>query len=233
MEKFLKQLREKMFVRKIRVTTLVSAAVALLICIEAFSIFCPKEHSIKASRILVARRDLMEASPLRFVDLAFEHLPTDKIPSGALTDQDLQLVKGAILERSLKAGQVLTLEEIRLSPRVAGLSSTIPAGHRAYLLFSEQAKHLKYGDRVDVAVIAQGPEQAPLILLERALVMDSDTDTQNNEVLLALTQEEINVLEENKRSGTLTVLLRNPTDLTREGRSKRRKKVKGIEVWAD
>jgi len=194
------------------VTTAV--VVGLIVCFEARVLLRSSKASIKDPRFLMVRRALDQGHAIHFMDLTLVRRSrlTGEIPAGALTDQDLPILKGAILKEPRSQGEILTLGGVQLSPAIAGLGSSVPKGKRAYLLDVPNSVQVRIGDKVDVFLSPDNPWELPMALVEETLVLQVAYREDVGQVIVALSSAEIRILEKARQKGKLTLVLRNPED---------------------
>lgn len=182
-------------------------------------------------RIAVANADIelggrISAEMIRMVDW-----PSDSVPQGAFIDPNP--LNGRVVLVSLQRGEPLT--EARLAPvgSKGGLSAVVPEGRRAMTVRVNDvvgvAGFALPGTYVDVMVNTQaeggqrGGERdrsISKIVLERILVLavaqEADRDSTKpkvvNAVTLEVTPRDAEVLDLARSVGTLSLVLRNPSD---------------------
>lgn len=181
-------------------------------------------------RIAVAAVDIPLGSRVGREMLRLADWPRDSVPTGAF--QDLAALEGRVVTAAVQRGEPLT--EPRLAPvgARAGLSAVVPEGKRAMTVRVNDvvgvAGFALPGTWVDVLVNTQeeggrrgdGDRSISKIVLERILVLavaqEADRDATRpkvvNAVTLELTPEQAEKLDLARSVGTLSLVLRNPTD---------------------
>jgi hypothetical protein len=215
---------------------LVVLGVSVGIFFEVNSFFSKPEISLSEPRYLAARRDLPEGFPVNFLD--FTAVPRSRLkvslPKGALTDQDLHLLKGAVFRTSVSEGALLTLDQLQLSPRWIGLGGVVPQGLRAYPLRPLNSLPVGQGDKIDILLVS-GPDPGSS-LVEGALVLQAGFRDPDFEVIVALSTDDIALLEKAQQRGKLSIALRNPQEApaSRRNLKQRSRKAKSnIEIWSE
>lgn len=177
-------------------------------------------------RYLVAVRDLPAAHPVAMLDYSLTHKGT----SGALTDQDWPLLKGARLKIPLQRGEVLTPAHVEGG---SGLVDRLSPGARAYPVVAEGASSLRSGDRIDLLYRGERSDNLPGLVAQNLLVLR--VNREDSELWVAARSSEIELLEMARQRGTLAVALRRPDEAIvappRRGRSRRM--ARRIDVWAE
>ncbi|MCB0406105.1 MAG: hypothetical protein KDD51_15095 [Bdellovibrionales bacterium] len=192
-------------------------------------LFPPLETPI---RYLVARYDLAEGHLLQLSDFKLATGIRDE--HGAISDQELHLIKGARLRAQLSANRVLRQAHLLLSASVTGLARSVPRGYRAYQIMLSERIFVGAGDFVDV-VSAPADFLPPEIVAESLEVLQVRTGREMSVLVVAVHRNEIGKLEMAQQRGKLSIALRNPQDHIRvaEQRHKKRKPRPTIEVLAE
>lgn len=212
METFLKSM-SALGTRQRSLTLVIGGLVGLVVCLEARSFFSARAQGIRDPRYLVARRELSAGQAVHFLDFTFSH--QQNVAKGALSDQDLPLLRGATLNRTVKEGEILCIDALQRPFDSTALGASIPRGLRAYPIRPSNSLSVRRGDRVDVLLEPESPSEMPFALLEGPLVLQVDVDADSRgseEVVLALSSDDIQLLEKAHQRGKLTIALRNPSD---------------------
>lgn len=232
--------------RRLIVTALAATASLLVMTWIAGKLTSRKDFAITEPRYLITRRALPQGNPAHFLDLTA--VPRSQVegdlPAGALTDQDLHLVKGATFRQAMAARSFITVAMLHLSANVSHLGSTIPKGLRAYSLRPANELKVAPGDRVDIFVNPADARELPIILADGAPVLQAGTRDGIFEVVAAVSAEQVEWLEKGKQRGKLNIALLNPQDRSTKNstdaarlwlqKSNRRKVApRRIEVWAE
>jgi Flp pilus assembly protein CpaB len=207
------------------VSLLLSALVGVAIAAEVSG--WHETQRISDPRYLVAKRDLHTGEALGLTDfgLATRGALGGQVPPGSITDQDLELVRGAWLESDLTEGEVLTLSALR-SPSQRLSRGAIPAGFLAYPLRAESSLPVLKGDQVDLILRPDLREESPETLVENARILTVERSAEPGEaptLILALRQEDVELVEKAQQRGKLRLALRSPKDASRGSRHKRRR----------
>lgn len=201
--------------QNLTMTAAIAVIVGLIVCFEASSLFS-KRPSINSPRFLVARRDLPSGHPVSLVDLALAgELSLKKIPRGAMTDQDLHLLKGAYLKQAISEGSVVALDGLNLSASVTGLGVAVPKGKRAYRLRAESGMEVRPGERIDILLVPKSTHDMPILLVEGALIIQAGQirgEELECNLVVAVSAMEVAILEKAEQRGKLKIALRNPGD---------------------
>lgn len=185
-------------------------------------------------RIAVANADIMLGGRLSPEMIRMTEWPTGSVPAGSFNDA--KELEGRVVLVSMQRGEPLT--ETRLAPigTKGGLSAVVPEGKRAITVRVNDvvgvAGFALPGTFVDVMVNTQeeGTQRndrdnsISKIVLERILVLavaqEAGRDTTKpmvvNAVTLEVTPEEAELLDLARSVGTLSLVLRNQTDLKSE-----------------
>jgi len=215
------------------------AGIALLtsicLCLEYWAM--TRRENSHGTFCLVMRRDLPEGTLLSLLDVAVAQQRSVGAPGGALTDQDLEFIRGATLKKGLSRNDVLTWASID-PPLALGLGRKVPQGKRAYYLPVEGGLRVRRGDAVDIIFTPRDENDSPLVLVEEALVLEVTRNNKQPETVLALSQQDIETVEKGRQTGKLNLALRNPLEKAPASRKPRKKpppraRRRGIEVWAE
>lgn len=182
-------------------------------------------------RIAVANADIMLGGRLSPEMIRMAEWPAGSVPSGSFNDANQ--LEGRVVLVSMQRGEPLT--EARLAPvgTKGGLSAVVPEGKRAITVRVNDvvgvAGFALPGTFVDVMVNTQDEgaqrndrdHSISKIVLERILVLavaqeagrDSTKPMVVNAVTLEVTPQEAELLDLARSVGTLSLVLRNQTDL--------------------
>jgi len=220
------------------------AAGAIVVIVVWFEIATTWSDSgaVESPRYLIAKRRLLKGNPISFSDLTTrieDEGVAANVAADRLTDQDLPLLKGAFLKKTLVAGEPVTLSQLELSPAVAGLGGSVPKGLRAYAIRPSPTLNLRRGDRIDVLLSSTPEEPVATLLLEDVAVLDVGQREEEFEVIVAVSGWEIQILEKAQQKGKLNIALRNPHETASTGESPGRRllapraKKKGVEIISE
>jgi pilus assembly protein CpaB len=190
-------------------------------------------HGAEQGRIAVANADIELGGRISSEMVRLTDWPKDSVPQGAFNDPSR--LNGRVVLVALQRGEPLT--EARLAPVGAkgGLSAVVPEGRRAMTVRVNDvvgvAGFALPGTYVDVMVNTQSDgaqrgdrdRSISKIVLERILVLavaqEADRDTTKpkvvNAVTLEVTPRDAEVLDLARSVGTLSLVLRNPSDPVR------------------
>jgi len=100
--------------RQIGITVGIAAVVGLTICLQVRQYLWRQQTAVTDPGYLVVRRTLPQGHPVTFLDLTSVSLgDLKKTVPNAMTDQELHLLKDAIVNYTLPKGSVLTKEALR------------------------------------------------------------------------------------------------------------------------
>jgi len=160
-------------------------------------------------------------------------------PAGAVTDQELVALKGAVLLTGVKAGDLVTFSSLELRGDGVRLGRKVPLGMRAYPIRVQDEVPIQASDVVDIMLEPDAPGESPIVLAEGVGVLSVESGPTGKEALVALAPEELELVEKALQRGKLKLTLRNP-DEARAGRPgqrlrrpKTRRKAKRIEIWSE
>lgn len=186
---------------------------------------------IAEPRYLSFRRSLEAGHPLQFSDLKL--LPPRALaqpPAGALTDQDLSILRGATVATAVAEGAIVTFVDLELRGDSVRLGRKVPIGMRAFALPLEASMRLQATDYIDILSAAE-------TLVEGALVLSVQRSEEGGQIWVALGPEEVGAVEKAVQTGKLKVALRNPEDKpsrrTKAHRGKLHPLHKRIEIWSE
>jgi hypothetical protein len=217
-------------------TVAVCIAIGTVVCAEVVKYWNDPRFRLEDPRYLVARRALVTGNAVSFLDFGLS--PDVGADADALTDQDVEILKGAKMASPLAVGEVLTRRHLAIPEGRPRLGARIPKGMRAYVVHPFEPPALRTGDKVDIVLSPGSALDTPLILVEGATILDAGFRGEQFEAVLAVTAEEIQVVEKGKQRGKLKLALRHPDDiprrLTRERvRRARRIKSNSVEILTD
>ncbi len=152
-----------------------------------------------------------------FFGMAKESSLKEPFSDDMITDQDLHLFKGAVINLPLRRGDILRRNHLMIVAPPKRVSERIPLGSRAYLLENSAASRLHAGERVDLSFIPTSSPETVMLLAEDALVLEAQG---RDELTLALTLEEMESVELARSQGRIGVALRNPTEVRGKGTKK-------------
>ncbi len=190
-------------------------------------------------RYLVMRRSLPVGSSIGLADVTTRSVAQSgaRPAEETLTDQDLEVLKGATLKEALSHGDYVTWNNIEPGVAVSGLGVRVPPGKRAFVLPLNAKLRVRRGDRVDVICTPREDREFPRVLVEGALVIDMAKTGSSVDVVLALSQTDIETVEKGRQTGTLNLALRNPSEETPKSRKRyptaRTAPNKRVEIWSE
>jgi len=186
-----------------------------------------------AHRKLAAKRDLKPGIVLSVHDIT---VGLDNSPGGqsslTFTEQEIDKVIGSRVLADIASGALISKAQVQ--PKTGpGFSRKVPKGFRAYLIKTKSRLPLETGDRVDLVGKGIESQGKGNILLEDKKVLGLNKKDDYQEILVAVTPNEISQLASFSEDGWMEVILRNPLDETRTPQKKvvsRRKKIHAIQV---
>jgi len=191
-------------------------------------IFIKDRNKISA---LVLSCDVLKGHPINFPVLNVKQVEKKNIDCSVVTDQDLHLLGDMYALNDLKKGEFLCWENIVEKKRNR---FKVPKGLKAYSFRPVNFLEVFSNDRIDIAL---STKDGTTTLIEGALVLDRMIYRGKLEIIIGITQKEIELLEKASRSGDLTVLLRNPEDKFNQVNSVKsdffKKSRPRIEVWVE
>lgn len=198
-----------------------------------------KPVMLEAPHYLVYRRGLGNGHELQFADLKI--VPPGslaQVPPGAVTDQDLGSLRGSTLIASVEQGAPVTFNQLNLRGDAVRFGRRIPVGLRAYPLPVSDSLRIQASDYVDIVSVPARPGAMPTTLAEGVMVLGVQKNETSSEALVALSPDEVELVEKGLRTGTLKLALRNPTDVPRQRGPKRRPATprsarKAVQIWSE
>lgn len=156
-----------------------------------------------APRVLVARHEVPPGQPVTAIDFAAR--PLASVPPGALTDQDIHRLRGYRTVRPLEAGEPLVRSAVA-SAVATPLGRRLPFGSRAYALERAAGLPFEVGDRVDV--LGGVGERTTRVAENLPVIAVSD----DGAPIAAVPDGVVRLLEETRRRGGMTLVLRRPDE---------------------
>ncbi|NBX76642.1 MAG: hypothetical protein EBQ92_08810 [Proteobacteria bacterium] len=185
-----------------------------------------KDSSSGQVRKLAARRDLKPGIILSLHDLTVG-IDAETRGDGGLTfsDQEIDDVLGAQVTAEIPAGALILRTQIRQKDSVK-FSRRVPKGYRAFLIRTQSRLPLEIGDRVDlVRKRTERGEEKRIFFEDKKILAFNKRDTYQ-EILVALTLEDITQMENCLEDEWVEVILRNPQDESKAERKKESAKVR-------
>lgn len=181
--------------------------------------------------IAVVTQDVPLGTPLREEMLATQDLPERYVEQRHVLAADLPRVLGVRVSSALRAGEALLWSDLVTSEEHRDLSSLVRDGQRAVSIEADATSTfgglLRPGDRVDVVLTArQGTHDVATTILQNVLVLATGADLgadlrrdrresgRVGQVTLSMTLEQSQTLAVAASRGELTLVLRNPDDIT-------------------
>lgn len=158
--------------------------------------------------VLIAAHDLDKGG--RFDRSDFNLNPSAELTSNTVTDRDVLRLEGAVYGKSIRQGEPLTFD--RLTAKASLWKGTIPRGHRAYGIAPENPWLAKAGDRIDIWLRPESSDNAPFVVVAGVLVMDRVQSGRVAELLVAVRQRELELLEKARQQGKLSIALLGETE---------------------
>lgn len=195
-----------------------------------------RDQEWQGSRYIISRRALAPGINLAFQDLTVRLAKRgEDVGPGVFTDQEVEMLRGAKVLQPLAPGELVTADKVEIVAKRGGIGGEVPKGYRAYLLEAETSVPIVPGDQVDITVIPQNREFAPVTLLENNKVLTARVRDGKLQVALALRPEMIPVVEEARAAGTFRLALRSPEEagtgaVADTPWTKKKSKSRGVEV---
>ena len=183
--------------------------VGALVCWEAHTIL-NRSLRVEDPRYLVALRDLEVDHPISFIDFTLR-VSEEAVP-GAISDQELHLLKGAKVKSKIRKGEIAQFDKLILSAAIGGLAKTIPKGYKAYPIRSSNRLAVRPGDRIDILLKPEKTGDIPIGLLESVLVLELRSQEGDEELVVAASVADIQLLENAGQHGKLVIALRSSED---------------------
>ncbi|MFM8269010.1 MAG: hypothetical protein ACKN9V_02385 [Pseudomonadota bacterium] len=184
----------------------------------------PENHSVR----IAAKRNLRAGIMLTVHDLtvAFESAGSRSYQL-SFSDQELHEVVGCRLLADVSEGSLILRSQLEPKDKI-NFSRKVPKGQRAFLIKTQSRIPLESGDRIDL--------HAFQMVFEDKKVLAINKREDHQELLVALSPEEIRKLESLGGSLWVDIVLRNPLDNSKMANPKtklRTKKVRTIPVWEE
>lgn len=175
--------------------------------------------------VLVLKQDMTEGMRLNQDNVGIRVFPRQWLPSYALIPKQFHLLDGKVLNRHLRAGDLLGT--VFVDKPLLRFSEKIRAGYRAVTIAVDDLNSvsgmISPGDVIDLylsfvhegqAVTAPVLQQVRVIATGRAIDTNLDTQQQGrySTVTLELKPEDALKLMSSKQEGQITALLRSPKD---------------------
>ncbi len=184
-------------------------------------------------RLLVAVKPIERGKPITEEMLSTHEVPLAYVEDRAIKEVDKSKILGIKVGTTIQAQQTLMWTDLTTANEERrDLSSLIVPGSRAVTIRTRRedasSAMVKPGDYCDViAILPDGNTETAIVLLQRVLVLASGFDTSPDAIdltankdrrltesvlTLSLTVEDAQKLAVATEHGTVTVVLRNPTD---------------------
>lgn len=184
-------------------------------------------HSVRNSdgltRGLIANKKLKAGTQINLSDL--EIAPIKKEESKKrylLTDQDLAQFFNQLLLVDVEQGSPLYADYFYTGNKTSQ-SIKIPEGKRGYFLETTSLYWVESGSKVDVVVNPIDEFGGSPFFIENVLVLSVEAERDNPGVTVALSPDEIEILQSKFRTGKIVLAVRNPSDKLRGRASKKAK----------
>jgi pilus assembly protein CpaB len=181
--------------------------------------------------IAVVTQDVPLGTPLRDEMLATQEMPVRYVEQRNVLAADLPRVRGVRVSSALRAGEALLWSDLVTSEEHRDLSSLVRDGQRAVSIEADVTSTfgglLRPGDRVDVVMTTRhGQTDVANTILQNVLVLatgndigadlrrDESRSARASQVTLSMTLEQSQTLAVAAARGALTLVLRNPDDIT-------------------
>ena len=214
----LRQLKKMWMKRPLLSRVWILCAFLLVISVELHQFL--NASSSGQVRKLAAKRDLKPGIILSLHDLTVG-LDSETRSAGGLTfsDQEIEHVLGAQVTAEIPEGALILKTQIRQKDSL-NLSRRVPKGYRAFLIRTQSRLPFEIGDRVDLVrkKTERGVEKR-IFFEDKKILAFNKRDTYQ-EILVALTLEDIHQMENCLEDEWVEVILRNPQDETKSARKK-------------
>jgi pilus assembly protein CpaB len=192
--------------------------------------------SDKKTAVVVAKFELQRGDVIDASSMAVREVPAQYVSSSVISPDRFDSVAGSRLGRSMRSGEPLLLEYLKVENDLAGLSHRLKPGSRAVTIHVDEVNALsgmlQPGDRIDLLMSARGSEAASragvnreltIPLMQDVLVLATgkqvgqtpDTDNKGRiftSITMELTPDQAQRLVTAQRGGRLTAMLRGQGD---------------------
>ncbi|NBT57903.1 hypothetical protein EBT16_03870 [bacterium] len=183
------------------------------------------QHSLKGTQDgavlkLAAKRDLSKGMVITVHDLTvgFEKEKSVSLDN-PFSDQEVHHVVGNRLVVDVPAGTLL--RQSHLEPKTTlKLSQKVPKGLRAYPVRIESRLPLESGDRVDLLISKKDSSKESREFLEDKKILALNKKQDFQEILVALSPDDIQKIQDFNGAGEVQVTLRNPAEDTPTARKR-------------
>lgn len=192
----------------------------------------PQSRDIRSPQFLAAAKALPAGAAVNFDDFALHTGPPPAFADRFVDDQSLDRLAHTRYKQGLTKGDLLKWEDLESSRP----ERQIPAGHRAYVILPENPWLAHAGDRIDILVRPHHSGDEPLVLAENVLVLERMGRGTKGEVIVALRQRDLELLEKAKQQGKLSIAVLGKTDFAanRSNSSRRHRRpsrrVRSVEI---
>lgn len=165
-------------------------------------------HDIRDPQLLKALKSLPANGPVDLDDFELHTGALPQFPERFVDDQSLSRLKESRYRRAIAPGDLLKWEDVEdARPR-----REIPTGHRAYVILPENPWLARGGDRVDILVRPHHHTGEPVVLAENVLVLERLGRGTKGEIVVALRQRDLELLEKAKQQGKLSIAVLGKAD---------------------
>ncbi|PKL79612.1 MAG: Flp pilus assembly protein CpaB [Candidatus Melainabacteria bacterium HGW-Melainabacteria-1] len=231
---FLNRFKQLEINRKMLIVSLSVAAVASFLSVAYLKgIAEPLRGQAQMVKVITLTKDVPARTELTEVMLTIREVPKAYVPEGALAYQPNMKLLGQVTTASLYKGEILHSERISLPNEDTGISTVIPAAHRAMTIRTANAGLINPSshDRKEyVDVIATIPDPNPVRqgklitypILQRAMVLavgnrmsESESGASaipSNTISLAVPEDRVRLMVTLLKKGEFEVIPRGPAD---------------------
>ena len=190
----------------------------------------------KKIAVVVAKFELQRGDVIDASSMAVREVPAQYVSSSVVSPERFDAVAGSRLGRSMRSGEPLLLEYLKVDDDTAGLSHRLKPGSRAVTINVDEVNALsgmlQPGDRIDLLMSARGSEAASkagvnreltVPLMQDVLVLATGKQVGQNpdadgkgrlftSITMELTPDQAQRLVTAQRGGRLTAMLRGQGD---------------------
>lgn len=183
-----------------------------------------KDSGGEQERRIAAKRDLKAGLVLTVHDLTValgQNNPS--INHESFSEQELHQIIGSRLLQDVSSGTLILKSQIQMRNSLH-FSHRVPKGMRAFLIRTQTRLPLEPGDHVDLLGKKRGGDMSPQLLVEDKKVLAVNRKEDHEELLVALSLQDIGKIGSDNENPWVDVVLRNPLDSSKDLRKIQRSK---------